>query len=521
MGSSSPILTTRQMRAVEEAAISSGVETGSSLMEQAGRAAALAIAAHWPDFVAAGREALILCGPGNNGGDGYVIARHLAGFGWPVRVAALAAPSTIEAEGAAALWRGETSGIGGISMAPGRSIGLCIDALFGTGITRPLGPEIAGLLRGIAASGCPIAAVDILSGICATSGRVLGDLRLPEAELTVTFHRPKLGHVLSDGGALSGLVQVCDIGLEPWSEAAGDSVVLAGPSEQLLKRGGHKYGYGHAMVLAGGTGKGGAARLAARAALRVGAGLVTLAPPPEALPENAARLDAIMLDALPDAEALLQRLRDPRINALCLGPGLGLARARALVVAALESGRAMVLDADALTAFSDGPDGLFSQLHEGVVLTPHDGEFARLFPDLARKLRDEATRGPAISRLDAVRLAAARSGATVLLKGPDTVISSPEGRGVVAAATGANAAPWLATAGSGDVLAGLITGLLARGFAPLDAASQAAWLHAESARCFGPGLIAEDLPETLPQVLRAIAGQGAHFPPRIPPEPLL
>ncbi|MTH79485.1 NAD(P)H-hydrate dehydratase [Paracoccus aestuariivivens] len=504
MGSSSPILATRQMRAVEEAAISSGVETGSSLMERAGRAAAAAIAAHWPEFIRDGREALILCGLGNNGGDGYVIARHLAGQGWPVRVAALGQPGTVEAEGASALWRGQTVGIGSVSMASGRRIGLCIDALFGTGISRPLDPEIAGLLRGIAASGCPIAAVDILSGLCATSGRVLGDIRLPEADLTVTFHRPKLGHFLSDGGTLSGQVVTCDIGLEPWSEAAGDSVLLAGPSQALQKRAGHKYSHGHALIMAGGAGKGGAARLSGRAALRVGAGLVTVAPPPDALSENAARLDAIMLDGLSDAEAMLQRLRDPRINALCLGPGLGLPRAKELVPAALSVGRPVVLDADALTAFADGPDGLFAQLHEGAVLTPHDGEFARLFPDLARKVRDETAKGPAFSRLDAVRLAAARCGATVLLKGPDTVISSPEGRALIAAATGVYAAPWLATAGSGDVLSGLITGLLARGFEPLDAAGTAAWLHAEAARQFGPGLIAEDLPEAIPAVLRTL-----------------
>ncbi|MDS9468649.1 NAD(P)H-hydrate dehydratase [Paracoccus sp. MBLB3053] len=504
MGADFPILTTRQMRMVEEAAIQSGAETGGSLMERAGRAAASAIADHWPAFAETGREALILCGPGNNGGDGYVIARHLAGRGWPVRVLAIAPPATAEAQGAAALWRGETVEMGAVSAMPGRAIGLCVDALFGTGISRPLSGEIAGLLRGIAASGCELAAIDILSGICATSGRALGDTRLPEAALTVTFHRPKLGHFLSDGGALGGKIVTCDIGLEPWSAEAGDCVTLAGPSGSLLKRHGHKYSHGHALVIAGGPGKGGAARLAARSALRVGAGLVTLAPPPEALPENAARLDAIMLDGLVDGDALAQRLRDPRISALCLGPGMGLERARRMVPVALGAGRPAVLDADALSAFADGPDALFAQLHEAVVLTPHEGEFARLFPDLGRKLRDEPSRGPAFSRLDAVRIAAARSGATVLLKGPDTVISCPSGRAVIAAATGVNAAPWLATAGSGDVLAGLVTGLLARGFPARDAAGLAAWLHAEAARRFGPGLIAEDLPETVPRVLGAL-----------------
>lgn len=511
MGSSLPILTARQMRAVEEAAISSQVETSSSLMERAGGAAAAAIAAHWPDFAATGREALILCGPGNNGGDGYVIARHLSSLGWSVRVAAMAPPATLEAQGAAALWRGEVIGIGSIGPGSGRGIGLCIDALFGTGITRPIPTEMAGLLRAIAASGCPIAAVDILSGVCATSGRVLGGVNLPEAALSVTFHRAKLGHYLADGGGLSGHVVTCDIGLEPWAEAAGDCVRLAGPPDALLKTRGHKYSHGHALILSGGVGKGGAARLAAQAALRVGAGLVTLAPPPEAMAENAARLDAVMLDAVSDDDALVQRLRDTRINAICLGPGLGLARARAMMAPALASGRAAVLDADALTTFGDGPDGLFSQLHENVVLTPHDGEFARLFPDLARKLREEPQKPSVFSRLDAVRLAAARAGATVLLKGPDTVIASPQGRAVIAAATGQDAAPWLATAGAGDVLSGIVTGLMARGFAPMQAAAAGAWLHAEAAREFGPGLISEDLPKMLPAVLRRLSG-GNHFP---------
>lgn len=506
MGDRSPILTTRQMRLVEAAAIASGVETGSSLMERAGTAAAAAIAGFWPDFTASGRVALVLCGPGNNGGDGYVIARHLAARGWPVRVAALAAPATVEAQGAAALWRGETVGIGEASPVPGQGIGLCIDALFGTGISRPLAPEIAGLLRGIAASGCPIAAVDILSGICADSGRILGRQTLPEAALTVTFHRRKLGHVLAEGGELSGTVECRDIGLEPWSDAAGKAVCPAGPQPGLLKRGGHKYNHGHALILGGGPARGGAARLSSRAALRVGAGLVTLAVPPEALPENAARLDAIMLEPLAGADILTRRLRDARINALCLGPGLGIDRAVLLVPAALEARRATVLDADALSAFAEAPEHLFSHLHENVVLTPHDGEFSRLFPDLARRLNDAPARGPAFSRLDAARQAAARAGAVVLLKGPDTVIAEPGGQAVISSATGADAAPWLATAGSGDVLSGLIAGLMARGFPAFVAAHSGAWIHAEAARLFGPGLIAEDLPETLPAVFRSLAG---------------
>ncbi|WP_337924745.1 ADP/ATP-dependent (S)-NAD(P)H-hydrate dehydratase [Szabonella alba] len=236
--------------------------------------------------------------------------------------------------------------------------------------------------------------------------------------------------------------------------------------------------------------------MAARGALRIGAGLVTLAPPPEALAENAARLDAIMLRALPDATALADLLQDTRFTALCLGPGLGLQRAQALVPLACRSGRAVVLDADAFSAYGGAPAALTDLCHARCVLTPHDGEFARIFPDLAA--------APAVAREDRVREAARRSGAVVLLKGPDSLIACPAGRLAVNRATGAKAAPWLATAGSGDVLAGFIAGLLARGADPFDAACSGAWLHAEAARRFGPGLIAEDLPDELPGLFRTL-----------------
>lgn len=261
----------------------------------------------------------------------------------------------------------------------------------------------------------------------------------------------------------------------------------------------HKYGHGHALVLAGGHGKGGAARLAARAALRVGAGLVTLLAPKTAISENAAHLNAIMLDCLPDAYSLRGMLEDPRITALCLGPGLGLQRAETMVPAALRGARPTVLDADALSVFAPEPERLFALLHKDVVLTPHRGEFARLFPDLAKALSEAQ-----ITRAEACAQAAARAGCTVLLKGAETLVAAADGEIAAHDATGARAAPWLATAGSGDVLAGIICGLLARGFAPFDAACTGTWLHVEAARSFGPGLIAEDLPEELPKVLRAL-----------------
>ncbi len=282
--------------------------------------------------------------------------------------------------------------------------------------------------------------------------------------------------------------------------------IEGGPAmiERLRKTGGgHKYSHGHALILSGGPGTGGAGRLAARGALRIGAGLVTLGCPPAALPENAAQLNAIMLKPLGSDENLTMLLDgDPRLNGLCLGPGFGTgARERQIVTAALESQRATVLDADALTLIASG-ETLFAALHDKCVLTPHAGEFARLFPDIAEKLNAIAETGPAYSKVDATREAAKRAGCTILFKGPDTVIAAPDGRCSINSAQYDRAAPWLATAGSGDVLAGFIIGLLARGFQPMQAAETAAWLHVECALKFGPGLIAEDLPEQLPAVFR-------------------
>lgn len=260
----------------------------------------------------------------------------------------------------------------------------------------------------------------------------------------------------------------------------------------------HKYAYGHALVLSGPSGRGGAARLSARAALRVGAGLVTVVCPVEARLENAARLDAIMLRVFADMDDLVEILVDDRLNALCLGPGLGTGEdALAQITAVLGAERATVLDADALTAFEDAPEALYGMVHEACVLTPHMGEFRRVFPDLAAEAAEDGA-----ARVDAVRAAADRAGCTVLLKGPRTVIAEPGGAAWVNDATGDAAAPWLATAGSGDVLTGLITGLLARGLSPAEAAGAASWLHVAAARRFGPGLIAEDLPEAMPAVFR-------------------
>ncbi len=284
------------------------------------------------------------------------------------------------------------------------------------------------------------------------------------------------------------------------------SVQLVSEPCELAKKTGHKFNHGHALVIAGGPGRTGAARLAARGALRIGAGLVTLGVPPAAQMEVACHITALMQTRVADADGLNAVLSDNRINALCIGPGFGLSDEKALLTeAALKSARPIVLDADALTLIAPSP-ALFALLHAKCVLTPHGGEFARLFPDIAEKLTAVPDRGPAFSKVDATREAAARSGATVLFKGPDSVIADPGGRCAIHSAAYGREAPWLATAGAGDVLAGFITGLLARGFDPMVACETAAWLHVECARTFGPGLIAEDLPEMLPQVLRALEG---------------
>ncbi len=364
------------------------------------------------------------------------------------------------------------------------------------------------------AFGVKCVAVDIPSGVCADSGRPLGCFA--RVDLTVTFHSEKLGHCLERAEDHSACVVVKDIGLPHagQSRACAAHVRKVGAPDPALigKSGmGHKYDHGHALIVSGGAGQTGAARLAARGALRVGAGLVTLAVPKPALAEVAAHVTAIMISQVSGGAGLRRVLSDTRLNALCLGPGLGRGRglgsddtARDLVETALCMDRAVVLDADALSMYADGPDRLFALLHDRCILTPHGGEFARLFPDIAKRLHQAPQRGPAWSRVDATRAAARRAGCTVLFKGADTVIAGPDGHCAIHAAQYERAAPWLATAGSGDVLAGFVTGLLARGFAPMLAAETAAWLHGQCALDFGPGLIAEDIAEALPTVLRSL-----------------
>lgn len=544
------LLTAAQMRAIEAAAIASGEVTGLELMERAGRGVVEAIWEEWPELKAGSFRAVVLCGPGNNGGDGFVVARLLKEWGWTVEVFASGPSIGPDAKTMRAGWHGPVHGLEALDWTSLQDRPLVIDAFFGTGLSRPIDPRIWGALE-TAQSNCRVVAIDIPSGICADSGRYLaeGEASPWPADLTVTFGYGKRGHHLDAGGRLSSRLRVVKIGVEDhlFRQLRASPVEFVestgapGPA-YAKKTEGHKYSHGHALILSGGAGRGGAARLAARGALRIGAGLVTVGCPPEALPENAARLDAVMLRAVADAGALAEMLEDPRISALCLGPGLGTGEREAALVAValgLRKGplppapphegegsrsapgdatgeralplppvgkgapRPLVLDADALTILAQDP-GLFAALHQNCVLTPHAGEFARLFPDIAEKLAAPATKGPAYSKVDATRAAARRAGCVVLFKGPDTVIANPSGRCSINSAHYDRAAPWLATAGSGDVLAGFIAGLLARGFAPMQAAETAAWLHVECALSFGPGLIAEDLPEQLPAVFRKL-----------------
>lgn len=509
------LLTAAQMQAAERAAMDAGAVTGAELMERAGQGVVRGAFDLWPELAVAPGRALVLCGPGNNGGDGFVIARLLLQQGWRVSLFLLGQDEALptDARRNHDLWRdagGQVTALQVLAEGAGMPDGppdLVVDALFGTGLTRPLEAGIESALdrlRDAAEGALPrVVAVDLPSGVCSDSGRPLGAPLA--ADLTVTFHRPKLGHVLDQGPSLCGALKVADIGLDPKVALPGHPARAARPSPRLLdKRAGHKFDHGHVLVLTGAAGRTGAARMAARAALRAGAGLVTLGVHPGAQDEVAGHITAEMMVQIGDDRALARVLEDARIGAICLGPGLGTERRGATLVAgALKDGRPVLLDADALTLASKD-HALFSLLHRACLLTPHAGEFARLFPDIADPLHRPALSGPAFSRVDAVRRAAARAGCTVLLKGPDSVISDQEGHCVVHAAAYGREAPWLATAGAGDVLSGIAGALQARGARPLAAAENAAWLHAEAARRHGPGLIATDLPDALPGVFRRL-----------------
>lgn len=550
------LLTCQEMAEADRRAVALGVPS-LTLMENAGRA----VADEAQKMVAPGARIAVLCGPGNNGGDGFVAARYLKERGHDVRVACVVPVQQLKGDAAemARRWDGEVAEDPREWNLPWSQVKLTIDALFGAGLSRPINAdsyEAELIQRMNAQDGRGVLAVDVPSGLNGTTG--LSDGPVVRAERTVTFFRKKPGHVLMPGRLLCGEVVVADIGISAGvlnrPHAVENSTELNHWRGYLprARLDAHKYTRGHALVVSGPVFQSGAARMSARAALRVGAGLVTVASPTSALPENAAHLTAIMLRPCPSARALSEMLEDKRKNAVVIGPGAGVGEdTRELVLTALKSGAACVLDADALTSFAqkedegagsigfgftgaarptnNHPETLFaairrslvplgstspegrreggvdndandcsitparSQRVEGaVVLTPHEGEFKRLFGDVAASCT---------SKLERARKAAEVSGAVVVLKGPDTVIARPDGF----AAINTNGPPTLATAGSGDVLAGFIGGLLAQGMPAFEAACAAVWLHGECANVFGPGLIAEDLPEVLPQVLKALA----------------
>ncbi len=428
----------------------------------------------------------VLVGPGLNGSDGYVAARVLREAGWPVRVAALGEPKGADAIAAARSWGGATESID-TPIAPEE---LVVDALFGAGLNRALPPDVARLGRRLRSSRARVVAVDVPSGLAGDTGKAVGE-GVFHAALTITFHAKKPAHVLQPGRGFCGEVVVADIGLARSETRLFEN----GPELWLAKYpwpsvDGYKTTRGRLVVVSGDAWSTGAARLSSRAALRVGAGLVTLLSPPEALMVNAAHLEAVMLKPF-ETEDELESIAS-NVEVAIIGPAAGVTEATLSNVLALaRTGAALVVDADALSVFRNEPDELFSALDRDDVLTPHPGEFERIFPGVLKASPE---------RITAARTAAARAQAVVLLKGADTVICAPDGR----AAVNVNGSPWLATAGSGDVLAGLIGGLVAQGMDSFEAACAGAWIHAECADAFGPGLISEDLPGLVPMVLKRL-----------------
>ncbi len=469
-----------------------------TLMENAGRAVALEIVRRY-----ASRPVLVGCGSGNNGGDGFVVARRLAEKGWPTVVALVGAREALKGDAAAmaGAWTGPL-----VAATPEALTGqhLVVDGLLGAGLARDVSGEIADLVLAINGSGMPVVAIDIPTGIDGATGQARGPAVM--AALTVTFFRKKPGHLLMPGRAHCGETVVADIGIPsavltdiaPKAFENRTALWLASYPRKLPDA--HKYRYGHAVVVSGGPWNTGAARLSCAGAMRAGAGLVTLASPTAALPINAAHLTGTMLTEADDAAALARVLTDRRKNAVLIGPAAGVGgETRAKVRACLASGASTVLDADALTSFAEAPSELRDAIAEhpdrSVVATPHEGEFHRLF---------KSVRGLSKSKLELARAGAEELGAVVVLKGPDTIIAEPSGR----AALNANAPPWLATAGSGDVLAGIVLSHLAQGMPAFEAACAAVWLHGEAATRLGPGLIAEDLPAALAPVIASIVGSG-------------
>jgi len=497
------LLTISEMAAADRLAISAGIP-GIELMERAGAAVADAVSvAHL-----SGKRVLVVAGPGNNGGDGFIAARHLAARGYVVRLMLAGQTSRLKGDAAEAAkrWSGEIEPAqpGGV-----QSADILVDALFGAGLDRRVEGESRALIEAINASGAHVIAVDLPSGINGDSGAVMGvAVRALE---TVTFFRRKPGHVLLPGRQHCGPVSVADIGIPASTlESIRPRTFLNAPGLwqdvfPIPRIESHKYARGHAVIVSGGLfASTGAARLAARGALRAGAGLVSIASPRDAMAVNAMESPSIMVRAVDSADQLQALLEDRRLNAILLGPGGGVGPAmQEKVFSALGGERAVVLDADALTSFADNSERFFTALanraSQSTILTPHEGEFSRIFRTICKKHSVK-------QKLEVCRYASHETHAIVLLKGADTVVAGPDGRAAIAD----NAPPWLATAGSGDVLAGMATALLAQGMPAFEAACAAVWLHGEAARRVGPGLISEDLPEALPQVYRDLFQRIVH-----------
>ncbi|MEQ8391252.1 MAG: NAD(P)H-hydrate dehydratase [Thalassospira sp.] len=476
------ILTTDQMYEADHRTIEGGV-SGDILMQNAGRVVFEEIVRHWSP-----RSVSVLCGPGNNGGDGFVIAKLLRDEGWSVRLGLLGDIDALKGDAAlhSGRWDGATE-----RLSPALVVGadLIVDCIFGAGLARDIAGDVAELIETINSSMCAVVAVDVPSGVDGNSGMVRGCG--VKADLTVTFCRAKPGHYLLPGRLMCGELSVRDIGIS--DKIISEIRPTCWRNDPVLWRAGihwpgldgHKYHRGHLLAF-GGANMTGATRLVARAARRAGVGLLTIVSDPAALPVYAADAPGNMTAPIGMLDALL---KDCRHNAFVIGPGYGVGDGtKSLVIQLLHLCRATVLDADALTSFSEDPSTLCFAIQGPTVLTPHEGEFSRLFPDIEG------------DKLCRARAAAKRSGATVLIKGADTVIAAPDGR----AAISAMEAPWLATAGSGDVLAGIIGGLMAQGMEMFDAACMGVWLHARCGADIGPGLIAEDIPDHLPAILREL-----------------
>jgi hydroxyethylthiazole kinase-like uncharacterized protein yjeF len=495
------LLSPGQMGACDAFTIARGTP-GIDLMERAGKA----VADQAKTMAKDGGSVLVLAGPGNNGGDGYVAARLLKDQGFAVTVASLGDPEALknDARWAYKGWTGEVLPTGRIDGHQLDKQDLVIDALFGAGLTRGLDGEAARLVNLLNETGRPVLAVDLPSGLDGANGQALG--AVVRAHSTVTFHRMKPGHVLYPGRDLCGAIIVADIGIHRDAIGeAGCTAQLTGPylTKWLpgLSADAHKYTRGHALVVGGPPEKAGAGFLAATSALRVGAGLVTLAAPNATMNRSVGLYPALMRAACDDARDLARLLRDDRLTACAIGPGLMPDEAtRQLVYAALTSNAALVLDAGALTAFSGMAEPLFERImarNPPTVLTPHCGEFSRLFGTSSEP-----------SKIERAKEAAARSGATLVLKGADSVIAHPDGA-PACTYVNANAPPWLATAGAGDVLTGILAGLLAQSPTshptPEETTATVAlgvWLHGAAGQHAGPNLVAGDLEQALRAVLR-------------------